>query len=131
MGLRRTYPSWFELIWSTYPTHLFPARHNKKESYEIADKLQRENEWGAEGLKELLEFIQENKSKNKHWQPNSQFGPKGLQSFLRQEKWEEGYEEIRADKYERPATRVEESHDEAMEKIRASQERIQKIRRIK
>lgn len=131
MGLKRKYPSWFELIWSTYPTHLFPARHNKKESFEVANKLQRENEWGAEGLKELLEFIQENKAKNKHWQPTNEFGPKGLQSFLRQEKWDEGYEEFKADKYERAQTRVQETHEEAMQKIRASQEHIQKLRAVK
>lgn len=119
------------MIWSTYPTHLFPARHNKKESFEVANKLQRENQWGAEGLKELLEFIQENKAKNKHWQPNNQFGPKGLQSFLRQEKWDEGYEEIKQDKYERAPSRVEETHEEAMQKIRASQEHIQKLKVVR
>ena len=101
MGLDTTYPTWFEAIWKSYPTKLFPNRHRKSKAYEVAVKLANEDDWQKDDVNELIRRIEEQKKMNINWQSNSKIGPKGLQSWLEVKGYQDGYLAKQKDKYER------------------------------
>tara|TARA_R100001509_G_scaffold13241_1_gene6835 strand:+ start:429 stop:809 length:381 start_codon:yes stop_codon:yes gene_type:complete len=87
MPLKKTYPEWFTKIWDAYPN--YPTGRSKKyESFQVAERLKRDDGWEDAEINELVDIIEKWAANAETWQRNSQFGPPGLQVFLRDRRYE-------------------------------------------
>ena len=116
MGLHKEYPEWFRQIWDAYPK--FPeGRSRKAESFEIAKRLRKRDNWTDLDVKNLVQIINHWKITATHWQPSSEYGPPGLQTFLHKEKYRDP-PQIRH-KPQRPLDRWDRANIEFENRLRA------------
>ena len=87
MPLKKSYPEWFARIWDAYPN--YPTGRSKKyEAFQVAERLKRDDGWEDTEINELVDIIQKWAANAETWQSGSQFGPPGLQVFLRDRRYE-------------------------------------------
>lgn len=97
MPLTKKYGEDFERIWHVYPK--WPTGRSKKDvAHRAFEKAKKEFGFTAADIDELVELIEKAKLERESWQTGHTYGPQGLQTWLNQRAWMDGYQTVRAAK---------------------------------
>lgn len=101
MALQKSYPADFERVWASYPKH--PVGRSKKEpSFRAFQKAKKDFGFTQSDIDELVLEIERRKKDCVTWQKGNRYGPEMFSTFFNQARWNEPYEKVRGNHYDRP-----------------------------